>query len=260
MTDDDTAALEQIEAEAFAGLFPGHSFPIGRAVGVAYPLPGVLMLNRVMALGVHEPATDADLDEIADRFGEREHMVSLSPGAEPADLAEQLRERGYRPGYAWVKFRRAAIAPSPVATDLRLEMIGPARARDFARIVTEGYGMPPEAGEPLAAVVGTPGWACFLALDGDQPAAAGLVHMHGQTAWLGVAATLPEFRRRGGQGAIMVERIRCAMQHGCRRIVTETGDTAPGRPSASYRNILRYGFEPAYVRPNFVSPEPTSAA
>jgi hypothetical protein len=26
-----------------------------------------------------------------------------------------------------------------------------------------------------------------------------------------------------------------------------------GRPEHSYRNILRAGFEPAYVRPNYVS-------
>jgi hypothetical protein len=35
-------------------------------------------------------------------------------------------------------------------------------------------------------------------------------------------------------------------------IVTETGDVADGRPGNSYRNIVRAGFEPAYVRPNYV--------
>jgi hypothetical protein len=36
-------------------------------------------------------------------------------------------------------------------------------------------------------------------------------------------------------------------------VVTETGETVDGRPEHSYRNILRAGFEPAYVRPNYIS-------
>ena len=28
------------------------------------------------------------------------------------------------------------------------------------------------------------------------------------------------------------------------------------KPSNSYRNILRYGFAEAYLRPNYLSPEP----
>jgi GNAT superfamily N-acetyltransferase len=257
---DEVRALELAEAEAFGDLFPEYRFDLGGAVGIANPVLPVLMTNRVMGLGVIGPATDAELDEIADRFGEREHMISLAPGAAPADLADRLRERGYRPGYAWVKFRRSAIEPPVVKTDLRVELAGPDQAEAFARVVTEGYGMPAAGGEPLLRVVGRPGWACYLAYAGDEPASAGLVRVRPDGAWLGAAATLPEFRRRGGQGAIMAARIRYAATQGCRRIVTETGEVAPGRPDNSYRNILRYGFEAAYVRPNFVSPEPTPAA
>jgi hypothetical protein len=38
------------------------------------------------------------------------------------------------------------------------------------------------------------------------------------------------------------------------QLYTETGERVVGRPSNSYRNIMRAGFRPAYVRPNFVSP------
>jgi hypothetical protein len=37
-------------------------------------------------------------------------------------------------------------------------------------------------------------------------------------------------------------------------IVTETGERVPDGPAASYANILRYGFQEAYVRPNYTSP------
>jgi hypothetical protein len=34
----------------------------------------------------------------------------------------------------------------------------------------------------------------------------------------------------------------------------ETGERVPDRPSASYRNILKAGFEEAYLRPNWQRP------
>jgi hypothetical protein len=260
VSDGEIRLLEGVEAEAFAGFFPADSFAVGGAVGIASPGLPVLIMNRVIGLGVHEPALDSQLDEIWERFGGRRHMISLAPGAEPADLADRLRARGYRPGNAWVKFRRSAISPSPAVTDLRVERIGPDQAQEFVRVLVEGTGMGPAASEPMAHVVGRDGWACYLAYAGDEPAAAGMVYVGSGAAWLGGAATIPRFRRRGGQSAIMVERIRYAASCGCRRIVTETGESAPGQPDVSHRNILRLGFEAAYVRPNFVSPEPTTAA
>jgi GNAT superfamily N-acetyltransferase len=260
VSDDEVRLLERVEAAAFAELFPQDSFTLGGAVGVTSLALPLLMLNRVIGLGVHEPAVDAQLDDIGERFGSRGHMISLAPGAEPADLADRLRRRGYRPGNAWVKFRRSAISPSSVATDLRVEQVGPERAEEFARVVVEGYGMSAAGAESLRQVVGRPDWGCYVAYAGDEPASAGLVYVTSSAAWLGAAATIPRFRRRGGQSAITVARIRHAASRGCRRIVTETGELASTQSDVSHRNILRFGFEAAYVRPNFVSPEPTTAA
>jgi hypothetical protein len=48
-------------------------------------------------------------------------------------------------------------------------------------------------------------------------------------------------------------RIREAAARGARIAVTETGERLPDRPSASYRNILRAGFEEMYLRQNYMS-------
>ena len=260
MSDDEVRLLEGVEAAAFAELFPQGSFTLGGAVGITSLALPLLLMNRVIGLGVYEPAVEAQLDEIGERFGGRPHMISLAPGAEPSDLADRLRARGYRPDNAWVKFRRSAITPSAAVTDLRVEQVGPDRADEFARVVVEGYGVPAAGADSLRAVVGRPDWACYVAYAGDEPASAGLVYVTPSAAWLGAAATLPRFRRRGGQSAIMVTRIRHAASRGCRRIVTETGELGSTQSDASHHNILRFGFEAAYVRPNFISPEPTAAA
>lgn len=70
---------------------------------------------------------------------------------------------------------------------------------------------------------------------------------------LGMAGTLPDFLGRGAQTALLAARIAAAREAGCSGVVTETGEPVEGRPSNSYRNIVRAGFEPVYVRQNYLS-------
>ena len=51
----------------------------------------------------------------------------------------------------------------------------------------------------------------------------------------------------------MNARIEAAAARGCSVVVTETGEPRDGRPGASYRNIVRAGFEAVYVRQNYLS-------
>ena len=94
-----------------------------------------------------------------------------------------------------------------------------------------------------------------MAYDGALPAAGGAIHVYDDLAWIGIGATRPEFRRRGAQNAILAARIRRAAELGCTLLVTETGELVEDRPSNSYRNILRAGFEPQYLRANYVPNE-----
>jgi len=42
------------------------------------------------------------------------------------------------------------------------------------------------------------------------------------------------------------------MALGCKWFVTETGEETADEPNPSYHNMLRSGFELAYLRPNYV--------
>ena len=127
----------------------------------------------------------------------------------------------------------------------------------------------PDWAKPLAAnVVGRPGWSCYVAYDGGRagrrgravrprgpkPGAAGLgspAPLPANVGWLGFGATLPEFRGRGAQSALLAARIEDARRQGCREVTTETGELDDDRPSNSYRNIVRAGFREAGARANF---------
>jgi len=84
---------------------------------------------------------------------------------------------------------------------------------------------------------------CFLAEYDGQPGAAGVLCLHDGVALFGGAATVPEFRRRGLQAALLDARMRYAFGHGCdlAMMVAEVG-------SDSQRNAERRGFRIAYTR------------
>jgi hypothetical protein len=78
------------------------------------------------------------------------------------------------------------------------------------------------------------------------------VYCRGEYAWIDFASTLPGYRGRGGQAALLARRIADGAALGCKWLVVETAEATPEKPAPSYRNMRRYGFEVAYVRPNYL--------
>ena len=217
-------------------------------------LPGARELNRVLGLGLDEPATDELLDEVGRFFEGITFFVQLAPGTQPPDLETRLAARGYVRDYAWAKFDRPAEAVPEPPTDLRLELVGREGGEDVGATFVAGYGLPESMVPWFSAVPGRDGWSCYVAYDGAAPAGCGLLFAAGGAGWLGGAATLPEFRGRGAQTAMLAARIHRAAELGCEVVVTETGEQVADLPSRSYRNIERAGFELCYLRPNLRSP------
>ncbi len=260
--------LERAEREGTVDLFRAAPGYVASELGVRLEetgervswavsaLSGDRVFNRVMGLGRDRVPTDAELDSVARFFADAgvRYTVAVAPGPLADDLAGRLFERGFMPTYAWMKFRRGLEAPGDVSTDLSISEVGVEHAEAFGRVIMGSFGLPPAFEDWIAALVGRPGWRCFLAFAGDRPAAAGALYLAGESGWLALGGTLPEFRRRGAQNAILAARLEAAAEAGCAFVVTETGEQVEGRPSHSYRNIVRAGFEPAYVRPNYLSP------
>jgi GNAT superfamily N-acetyltransferase len=84
---------------------------------------------------------------------------------------------------------------------------------------------------------------CFLAEVDGIPGAAGGLSLHEGVALFAGAATVPEMRKRGLQGALLAARKRYAIERGYTlgMMVTEAG-------SQSQRNAERQGFRVAYTR------------
>jgi GNAT superfamily N-acetyltransferase len=253
-------AAELGELEAFRDLYAAalpelgaRSKELGGALCLRLePLAAVTMFNRALGLGIGAPATDEQLDEALDFLHEVQAYVTVAPEAEPGDLGDRLVARGLAPERGWTKFSRPVTDPPELGTELRV-------ARDdhgdaFAEAAQRGFGVPEFFRDWLARLAGRDGWQCFAAFDGDTLAAAGALFVCGQVGWCGIGATVPERRGKGGQSALLAARIEAAAEAGCEIVVTETGEPADGLPNGSYRNIVRAGFEPLYVRRNYLSP------
>jgi hypothetical protein len=108
----------------------------------------------------------------------------------------------------------------------------------------------------ISGTVGREGWLHYVAWDDATPVAVAALLVRGNVGWLGVATTLPGYRRRGAQGALMTRRVRDGTELGCEWFVTETGKDLPDKPNPSYHNMIRSGFTVAYDRPNYMLPLP----
>jgi GNAT superfamily N-acetyltransferase len=219
---------------------------------IATDLPQVGMLN--LLLGAAE-ASAGDLRAAAEWAEEQgvAPYVPLSPGPPDSDAAEAwLRENGFEPAYAWMKFVRDPHPPrfpAPEGVEV-VELTGPDQ-EPFGTIAAIGFDLPAWGAEFFAHLPGRNRWRCYVAkIDGEAQACAAMLIEEG-IAEFGVAATLEGARGRGCQTALLHRRIRDAAEAGCRTLLVETGERVPDRPSASYRNILKAGFEEAYLRPNW---------
>ena len=206
--------------------------------------------TQTFGLGIFEELTPTTLDTIESFFLDRGAPVfhEVSPFAGVAALA-LLCERGYRPvEMTSILYQPVAQPASIEPQDITVRIAGPGEFDEWCRINTCGWthdhpeleGILHELGAVMAARHQT---VCFLAELEGEPGAAGALCLHEGVALFAGAATVPEFRRRGLQSALLSERMRYAFDHDCDLAMM---GALPG--SESQRNAERRGFQIAYTR------------
>jgi ribosomal protein S18 acetylase RimI-like enzyme len=217
-------------------IFAGLGSPIGRAVG----------------MGLDQPFTAQDLDRIEQFY--RSHkapsQLDVCPLHDP-ELFELLKERGY----AIAELNNVLYRPltpdeelpaPPPHCEIRRGSIDEADAS--ASILDRAFfpnGAPKEFAGLLTPLYQMDNALTFVAMaDGTMVACgAGMVIPEHRVFGLFGAGTMPEFRGRGLQTALLRTRMAAAAQAGCEYavIVTNGGST-------SQRNAERLGFRVAYSK------------
>src|SRR5699024_8755589 len=115
-------------------------------------------------------------------------------------------------------------------------------------IVGSQLSVPERVRPAIVSTIGQPGWHFYFAVADDRPVAGAAMYTGRDGAWFGWAATLPEYRNRGAQTALLVRRIRDAEQAGCRWISAEAIPESQA-PNPSLWNMKRLGLRELYHRP-----------
>jgi hypothetical protein len=263
----DSSVLDRVERRFWRQIWEGAPAGVGSERRIAIrdfgpvqaavvgELPQVPMLNLI--LGATEPGAldGSHLAAAADwaRGQGVDCYVPVTPDEPQTEAAERwLAANDFRRAYGWMKFVRDPHPPrfaAPEETEV-VELSDPEQA-PFGVIAATGFELPLWASSLFAGLPGREGWRCYVAeVEGEAQACAAML-IHAGVAEFGLAATLEPARGRGCQLALLHRRILDAADAGCHTLFVETGERVPNRPSPSYRNILRAGFEEAYLRPNW---------
>lgn len=267
----DPAALDRVERRFWRDIWGSPSAPVAAERGVELRRFGAIQATTVRDLGQVSMmnlvlgAAEAEERDLADALAWTEEQgvspyVPVTPGLAGTARSEAwLRDRGFEPGYSWMKFVRDPHPPrfpAPEGVEV-VEVLSPDQ-EPFGAIAGAGFGLPVWGAEFFANLPGVEGWRCYVAKVGGEPQGCGAMLIEDGIAEFGIGATLEPARGRGCQTALLRRRICDAAEGGCHTLFVETGERVPDRPAASYRNILKAGFEDAYLRPNWQRPRPAA--
>lgn len=238
-------------AQAVRGLWQEQKVGV-EAVGGGYAVytGSAFPVNHACGLGMNGPVGEDDVARIEEFYRSRcaAPRIDLCPLADES-LLSLLRQRGYTvDGFMNALWRPLPPLPGEFAPVPGVEITRPGagEAELWLRTVAEGFSgqdAPGTTRSILAPNFYGENSEPFMAWVGGQPAGGGIIVSHEGVAALGSASTLPAFRRRGVQLALLQARLEAAAQAGSDLAVTLTEPASP-----SQRNIERAGFCLAYTR------------
>ncbi|MDQ0323933.1 GNAT superfamily N-acetyltransferase [Pararhizobium capsulatum DSM 1112] len=255
------AEEEAIEVKAFVDLYnvsPAElraeehfeCLPINRGCAISLPSAPAIGLNRVLGLN-----SVTDLEEAYEwmigKTGHRFFQVNIdkvSAGTKDWILAKGLLEYGV--GWAKLVYDGSSVNLSE-PNSFRTRLVHVEEAMLFGSMVCKGFNFPSTLTRLWSAIVGKGGWSCFFALDGEYPVGTAAMYQSGTYAWLGGGTTLPEFRNRGVQKALIKSRVEHGLGNGVSTFAVETLEPVVGEPNISFDNLRKVGFRQAFHRKNF---------
>lgn len=217
----------------------------GRALAAAATgAPELDFLNRVH--GLHDAGRLPEIMGFYSGTGVRP-WFEVIPTEEGAEVAGVVALAGAVP-ISYATFLYGLPDPTPGADQdgPQVRPVEDQEVETFSDVLLRGHGVP-EAELPLARARqrhwrDQPGWTLYLATVDGEPAAAAVLRAREGVGYLANAATLPAFRGRGCQTALLRRRVADAAVAGCDLVA---GQATFG--SISQRNMQRLGLLPAFT-------------
>jgi GNAT superfamily N-acetyltransferase len=207
--------------------------------------------NRALAMGLRGPVNHDEIEAVETFYAARGVLSEI----EIASMVDRsLLRLLNQSGYQLVRFRNIyaqvlhphetpGATPAVPSGTTEIHEVDASTAAAWSTTLIDGFGYTHDADRARVEtwnqmVRALPGVTALVAVLDDTPVGAASVMVLGSTAMLGGAATLPAFRRRGVQRALIEARLAVAVHAGCELAIV-TAD--PG--SSSGRNVERTGFQ-----------------
>src|SRR5215469_4929028 len=226
--------------EAVAGgyaIYCGANSPITQAVG----------------LGLHGPVSKEEFGRLEEFYFSRNEpaRVETCPLAD-GSLIEHYRERGYYVS----EFSNVMVRPvekawrAAIPAEIEIARVADGEIDLWTLTVAQGFAehfpVTQELLDVMRLFASGKNAECYLARIEGKVAGGATLAARGRIAGLFGASTLPAFRKRGVQTALLEMRMARAAELGCELAMSLA---QPG--SASQRNITRRGFQTLYTRVKF---------
>ena len=259
------ADIDRAEGRLCAGIAgAAASDPSSRSIvleiggGVAVFAGSGSPTNKMIGAGFDAAPSERELSAVEAAFGAREASLQ----AEVATLADPafhavLARRGYEPrGFENVLGRALHQAQEPANPGIDIAVVEPAELDQWVDLLVAGFAAPdtggvggdalPETGDLrrwMGLTMRVPGFVCVAARLDGHPAGGAALRVDGKISQMCGAATLPGFRRRGVQTALLQWRLAHAATLGCDMAIVTTQPA-----SKSQQNVQREGFQLLYAR------------
>lgn len=210
-------------------------------------------VTQAVGLGLNGPVSDEEFAKLENFYAERKEPVRIEtcPLADPS-LFAHLGRKCYRV----TEFSNVMAQPvrpaGPVREDsgIAIRLAAPDELESWAMVVSRGfaehYPVTPELLDIMKLFGAGKTTECYFAEIDGKVVGGATIGLRGRVAGLFGASTLPEFRNRGVQTALLRKRLARAAEAGCELAMSIA---QPG--SASQRNMLRNGFQTLYTRVKF---------
>ena len=240
-------------AEAVKKIDPGRAEVELIAGGFAIFCGANSPVTQALALGLHGPVTKEEFDRLEEFFFSRKEAVRVEtcPIAD-GSLLELYGQRGYRvKEFSNVMARplEASHAWEPAA-GVEISLAAREELSLWTLTVSQCFAEHFPVTEEMLGVMKMfalgRNTECYLARIDGRVVGGATLSLRGKTAGFFGAGTLPEFRNRGVQTALLHTRMQRAAEAGCDLAVSLA---LPG--SHSQRNITRMGFRTLYTRVKF---------
>lgn len=223
----------------------------GPAVAIASRAMPWPQFNTVKGFG---RAGAAQLDEVLKWYKEQggspqfEIVPSRIDGDTLLALAKQgYYQSGFHASMAGNIAEQAGMRSEEGQTGLVVRRLGEHEVDLYAELHALGSGLPISGKNHIAdnnrMLFNREGWQFYAAEIDHIAVGVGVMHIHEHIASLTFAATLPEYRKRGVQAALIAVRLRAAAQAGCSLMVGQASYC-----SSSHRNMERAGMSLCYTR------------